>query len=80
MYFITNGECVRFWAFVGDLLEPLGYGRPHIALPALLIYCVAWLWQYVIIPLVSANANDLAPGTCHAGWCNNMLAVHPAKW
>ena len=51
--FVTDGQPYPFWDFVGDLLEPLGYGRPSVRLPASLIYSVAWIFQHIITPLVS---------------------------
>lgn len=51
--FVTNQEPVPFWGFTGDLLEGLGYARPHIKLPLLLILCVAMLFEYVIRPALA---------------------------
>jgi len=51
IYFITNQDPVPFWGFMGDLLEGLGYGRPRIQLPALLILVVAMIFEYIIRPL-----------------------------
>jgi sterol-4alpha-carboxylate 3-dehydrogenase (decarboxylating) len=51
-FFITNQHPVPFWGFTGDLLEGLGYGRPHIKLPFALILFVAMLFEYVIRPLL----------------------------
>jgi sterol-4alpha-carboxylate 3-dehydrogenase (decarboxylating) len=39
-------------AIAGDMLEGLGYARPHIKLPFLLILFVAMLFEYVIRPMV----------------------------
>jgi sterol-4alpha-carboxylate 3-dehydrogenase (decarboxylating) len=50
--FITNQEPIPFWTFTGDMLEGLGYARPHIKLPLLLILVVAMLFEYVIRPLL----------------------------
>jgi sterol-4alpha-carboxylate 3-dehydrogenase (decarboxylating) len=50
-YFITNDEPVSFWGFLGDLLEGLGYPRPHIKLPAWLILFLAFIFEYMILPL-----------------------------
>lgn len=51
-FFITNQEPRPFWTFTGDMLEGLGYARPHIKLPLLLILLVAMLFEYVIRPLL----------------------------
>ena len=55
-YFITNGVTMPFWDFIGDFLEPMGWGRPRIPLPGMLIFIVAWILQYVIFPMVRAPA------------------------
>lgn len=52
VYFITNQQPVPFWTFTGDMLEGLGYARPHIKLPLFLILFVAMLFEYVIRPLL----------------------------
>lgn len=52
-YFVTNDEPRPFWGFMGDLCGGLGYGRPRIHLPVLLVMFIAYLVQYIIIPLVS---------------------------
>ena len=44
---------VPFWTFMGDFLEPLGYGRPRIRLPFWLVFSVAAFYELVVIPLVS---------------------------
>lgn len=51
-FFITNQEPVPFWDFTGDLLEGLGYRRPHIRLPLGLILFVAMVFEYIIRPLL----------------------------
>jgi sterol-4alpha-carboxylate 3-dehydrogenase (decarboxylating) len=51
-FFITNQEPIPFWTFTGDMLEGLGYARPHIKLPLMLILFVAMLFEYVIRPLL----------------------------
>ena len=37
---------------MGDLCDGLGYGRPRIHLPVGLILFIAYIMQYVIIPLL----------------------------
>jgi sterol-4alpha-carboxylate 3-dehydrogenase (decarboxylating) len=51
-FFITNQQPIPFWSFTGDLLEGLGYPRPSIHLPFLLILAIAMLFEYVIRPLL----------------------------
>jgi plant 3beta-hydroxysteroid-4alpha-carboxylate 3-dehydrogenase len=50
--FITNQQPVPFWGFTGDILEGLGYNRPSVRLPLMLILFVAMLFEYVIRPLL----------------------------
>lgn len=52
-YFVTNDEPVPIWEFFGDVLEPLGYGRPRIWMPFLLVYFLALVLERIIIPLFS---------------------------
>lgn len=40
-YFITNGEPVTFWEFVGRVLTPLGYPPPRFAIPGAVAYAAA---------------------------------------
>eukprot|EP00210_Caulerpa_lentillifera_P002382 g2285.t1 len=51
-YFITNQEPIRFWEFTGDLLEGLGYERPYIKLPFLLMFIVFWIFQFILMPII----------------------------
>ncbi|PNH01364.1 Sterol-4-alpha-carboxylate 3-dehydrogenase, decarboxylating [Tetrabaena socialis] len=53
-YFITNGEPKRFWGMMGDMCEGLGYGRPRIHLPYLLVLMLAMVFEYLVLPLVKA--------------------------
>ena len=63
-FFITNDAPRPFWTFMGDLLEPLGYGRPHIKLPFWPLYVVsvvvAWL-SALLRPLVTLPTTDFTP-------------------
>jgi hypothetical protein len=51
-FFVTNHEPRRFWGMLGDVCEGLGYSRPRIHLPFLLIMAIAMLFEYVIRPLL----------------------------
>lgn len=52
-YFITNEEPYPFWGFIGDILGPLGYGRPRIRLPWLPLYLIALFMERIITPLLA---------------------------
>ena len=47
-YFITNDDARRFWDMLGDICEGLGYERPHIKLPYLLIFTLAAIFEYLV--------------------------------
>lgn len=51
-YFVTNDDPKPFWGFMGDICGGLGYDRPHIRLPYLLIMFIALFVQYVVKPLL----------------------------
>ena len=40
-YFITNGEPMSFWDFVAQVLPPLGYQPPRLAIPRSVAYAAA---------------------------------------
>lgn len=52
-YFITNNDPKPFWGMMGDICEGLEYGRPRIHLPFLLVMFLAYIVQYIVIPLMS---------------------------
>lgn len=58
-YFVTNDDPRPFWGFMGDVCEGLGYGRPHIKLPFFLIYFIALIVQYLVVPLCHLLGKDL---------------------
>lgn len=58
-YFVTNDDPRPFWGFMGDLCEGLGYGRPHIRLPFGLIYFIALIVQYLVVPLLRLFGKEL---------------------
>ena len=51
-YFITNQDPKPFWGMLGDVCEGLGYARPSIHLPWLLVFLIALVFEYVIRPLL----------------------------
>ncbi|KAG2499075.1 hypothetical protein HYH03_003258 [Edaphochlamys debaryana] len=58
-YFVTNAEPKRFWDMMGDMCEGLGYGRPRIHLPVLLVLVIAAIFEYLILPIVRALGKTL---------------------
>ncbi|XP_026135629.1 sterol-4-alpha-carboxylate 3-dehydrogenase, decarboxylating-like isoform X2 [Carassius auratus] len=54
-YHITNDEPVRFWDFMSQILEGLGYSAPRYHLPYTLVYGIAlllWLMTVLLRPLI----------------------------
>lgn len=51
-YFITNREPRPFWGVMGDVCQGLGYQRPHLKLPVMLVLFIAFVFEYVIRPLL----------------------------
>lgn len=84
-YFITNDDPQPFWGFVGNMLEGLGYPpkmRPHIKLPYVLVYMIALLMQYIIIPLVKpfrALTVEFTPTTVTLGACTRLISCRKAR-
>lgn len=60
-YFITNQEPKPFWGMMGDICGGLGYTRPHIKLPFLLIIIIAFIFEYIIrtllMPIKTINSD-----------------------
>jgi sterol-4alpha-carboxylate 3-dehydrogenase (decarboxylating) len=50
-FFITNDEALPFWGFLGDMLVDLGYVRPYIGVPAVIIYIVGLIVGFVLFLL-----------------------------
>ena len=82
-YFITNDEPRKFWGFFGDLLEPLGYGRPHIALPWLPLFLIAWLNENLILPILNlfyeAKPSDFSTVRLTIAASNRTISCGRAK-
>jgi len=51
-YFITNNDPKPFWGMMGDICQGLGYGRPRIHLPFMLVMAIACFVQYILVPLL----------------------------
>ncbi|XP_010527061.1 PREDICTED: 3beta-hydroxysteroid-dehydrogenase/decarboxylase [Tarenaya hassleriana] len=46
-YFITNMEPIKFWEFMSQILEGLGYERPRIKIPAVVMMPIAHLVEVI---------------------------------
>lgn len=78
-YFITNAEPRRFWTFLGDFLEPLGYARPSKRLPWQLVYALAYVFEFLTWLLrpfvVRAAACRVKHGVCLRACHSDLKAV-----
>lgn len=67
------------------MLEGLGYPpkmRPHIKLPYVLVYMIALLMQYIIIPLVKpfkALTVEFTPSAVTLGACTRLISCRKAR-
>ncbi|XP_010548504.1 PREDICTED: 3beta-hydroxysteroid-dehydrogenase/decarboxylase-like [Tarenaya hassleriana] len=57
-YFITNMEPTKFWDFVSEIIEGLGYERPSIKIPVFVVMPIAYLVE-LIYKLFGPNALKL---------------------
>lgn len=53
-YFITNQEPIQFWDMLGNVCHGLGYPRPSVHLPFVLIMFLAMVFEYIVRPLVGS--------------------------
>jgi sterol-4alpha-carboxylate 3-dehydrogenase (decarboxylating) len=80
-YFITNQHPKPFWGMMGDVCGGLNYTRPHLKLPFLLIILIAFLFEYVIRPLLKPFKtinSDFTVNRCEAGTAT-VSATRDAK-
>lgn len=83
-YFITNDDAQPFWRFLGDFLEPLGYGRPRIKLPFYPILMLAIIFEYLIMPLCKMlgkplPASEFTTTRIRIAACNRRFNITRAK-
>jgi nucleoside-diphosphate-sugar epimerase len=58
-YFVTNNEPRPFWTMMGDMCQGLGFARPRIHLPFLLVFLIAAIFEYLVLPLVKALGKNV---------------------
>ena len=84
-YFITNDDPQPFWGFADSILKGLDFPpklRPHIRLPYILVYLIALLMEYVIIPLVKPFKSltvEFTPTAVTLSSCSRQLSCQKAK-
>ncbi|KAI3797974.1 hypothetical protein L1987_33239 [Smallanthus sonchifolius] len=62
VFFITNFEPTRSWQFALCMLEGLGYYRPIIKLPAVVVRCIVFLIKWMDLNI---NSRDLKHVSVH---------------
>eukprot|EP00803_Ostreobium_quekettii_P004384 evm.model.scf_42.11 EVM.evm.TU.scf_42.11 scf_42:74561-81267(-) len=81
-YFVTNQDPQPFWGFMGDICEGLGYDRPRVKLPYLLILFIMMIFEYLILPLLSLFMKvqtDMTVNRIKLSTCNRMFNCKRAK-
>ncbi|KAL4297413.1 hypothetical protein GQ457_12G021650 [Hibiscus cannabinus] len=80
-YFITNMEPIKFWEFVSRILEGLGYQRPKIKIPAIVIMPIAHLveWTYRLLGPYGMKVPQLTPSRVRLLSCSRSFDCSKAK-
>ncbi|KAJ0031657.1 hypothetical protein Pint_13636 [Pistacia integerrima] len=80
-YFITNMEPIKFWEFVSQILEGLGYKRPSIRIPALVMMPIAHLVEctYKLLGPYGMKVPQLTPSRIRLLSCSRSFDCSKAK-
>ncbi|CAA7019649.1 unnamed protein product [Microthlaspi erraticum] len=80
-YFITNMEPIKFWDFMSQLLEGLGYERPSIKIPAFVMMPIAYLVEliYNLLGPYGMKVPQLTPSRVRLLSCNRTFDSTKAK-
>ncbi|XP_010500258.1 PREDICTED: 3beta-hydroxysteroid-dehydrogenase/decarboxylase-like isoform X2 [Camelina sativa] len=80
-YFITNMEPIKFWEFMSQLLEGLGYERPSIKIPAIIMMPIAHLVElvYKLLRPYGMKVPVLTPSRVRLLSCNRTFDSSKAK-
>lgn len=80
-YFITNMEPIKFWEFMSLILEGLGYERPRIKIPAVLMMPIALLveFMYKLFASYGMKVPQLTPSRIRLLSCNRTFNCSKAK-
>ncbi|XP_010479135.1 PREDICTED: 3beta-hydroxysteroid-dehydrogenase/decarboxylase-like isoform X2 [Camelina sativa] len=80
-YFITNMEPIKFWEFMSQLLEGLGYERPSIKIPAIIMMPIAHLVElvYKLLGPYGMKVPVLTPSRVRLLSCNRTFDSSKAK-
>ncbi|CAN8284365.1 unnamed protein product [Cochlearia groenlandica] len=80
-YFITNMEPIKFWEFMSQLLEGLGYERPSIKIPAFIMMPIAHLVElaYKMLGPYGMKVPQLTPSRVRLLSCSRTFDSTKAK-
>ncbi|XP_014499775.1 3beta-hydroxysteroid-dehydrogenase/decarboxylase [Vigna radiata var. radiata] len=80
-YFITNMEPMKFWEFVSVVLDSLGYERPRIKIPSVVILPIAHLveWIYRLLGPYGMPVPQLTPSRIRLVTCSRTFDCSKAK-
>lgn len=80
-YFITNMEPIKFWEFMSLILEGLGYERPRIKLPVLLMMPIAHAveWVYKMLAPYGMKVPQFTPSRIRLLSCSRTFNCSKAN-
>uniref|UniRef100_A0A0D3DK14 3-beta hydroxysteroid dehydrogenase/isomerase domain-containing protein n=1 Tax=Brassica oleracea var. oleracea TaxID=109376 RepID=A0A0D3DK14_BRAOL len=80
-YFIANMESIKFWEFMSLLLEGLGYERPSIKIPAVVMMPIAHLVElaYKLLGPHGMKVTQLTPSRVRLLSCSRTFDSSKAK-
>ncbi|KAK4752403.1 hypothetical protein SAY87_021201 [Trapa incisa] len=80
-YFITNMEPIKFWEFISQILEGLGYERPRIKIPAFVMMPIAHLVEliYRLLGPYGMKVPQLTPSRVRLLSCNRSFSCSKAN-
>ncbi|XP_074274951.1 3beta-hydroxysteroid-dehydrogenase/decarboxylase-like [Silene latifolia] len=79
-YFITNMEPIKFWDFMSIILEGLGYERPRIKIPAVVMMPIAHLVEFIyrILAPYGMKVPQLTPSRIRLLSCDRTFSCSKA--
>ncbi|KAH9619789.1 hypothetical protein KSS87_006629 [Heliosperma pusillum] len=79
-YFITNMEPIKFWEFMSIILEGLGYERPRIKIPAVVMMPIAHLVEFIyrILAPYGMKVPQLTPSRIRLLSCDRTFSCSKA--
>ncbi|CAK9149845.1 unnamed protein product [Ilex paraguariensis] len=80
-YFVTNMEPIKFWEFVSLILEGLGYERPRIKIPAVIMMPIGHMveWTYKLLAPYGMKVPQLTPSRIRLLSCSRTFNCSKAN-